>query len=142
MMTVDRRSNVNTDKKRRAMMRAVRKKLKLKQSELAVLAGVSVETVARFERGKHVSLTTQDRVNGAIIRMAAKKNPEAFKKAAEPALKEAARWEKVLSLEPGSKVALELERLNGKSLAELKVVAETLAPFLRGAANIALSLTE
>jgi transcriptional regulator with XRE-family HTH domain len=81
---------VNTDKKRRAMMLRMRKQLlHLKQSELAALAGIPQQTLARFERGKHVSLTTQDRVTGAIVRMVAKRNPEAFKQAAQPALDEA-----------------------------------------------------
>ena len=133
---------MNTDKKRRAMIRKMRKRLKLKQSELAALAGISHQLLARFERGKHVSLITEDRVTGAIIRMAAKKNPEAVKQAAQPVLEAAEKWERILSLEPGSETALELERLNGKSLAELKTQAETTAGFLRSAAIIGLSLTK
>jgi len=43
------------DKQRRAQLRTFRKALGLKQEELAVLAGVSPEMVARFERCKHVS---------------------------------------------------------------------------------------
>ena len=133
---------MNTDKKRRAMIRKMRKRLKLKQSELAVLAGIPQQLLARFERGKHVKLITEDRVTGAIIRMAAKKNPEAVKQAAQPVLEAAEKWERILSLEPGSETALELERLNRKSLAELKTQAETTVGFLRSAANIALSLTK
>ena len=133
---------MNTDKKRRAMIRKMRKRLKLKQSELAALAGIPHQLLARFERGKHVSLITEDRVTGAIIRMAAKKNPEAVKQAAQPVLEAAEKWERILSLEPGSETALELERLNGKSLAELKTQAETTAGFLRSAAIIGLSLTK
>jgi transcriptional regulator with XRE-family HTH domain len=113
--------------------------LHLKQSELAALAGIPQKTLARFERGKHVSLTTQDRVTGTIVRMVAKMNPEAVKKAVQPALHEAEKWERVLSLEPGSELALELEKRSKKSLAELKVMAETLAPFLRTAGNDFLS---
>ena len=43
----------------------------------------------------------------------------------------------VLSLEPGSEAALELEKQTGKSLAELKSQAKTLTGFLRSAANVA-----
>jgi transcriptional regulator with XRE-family HTH domain len=130
------------DKKRRAMVRLIRKKLKLTQSELAALAGISQQTLARFERGKHVSLSVEDRVTGAIIRTAAKQNPDAMNRATLPVLEAAEKWEKVLSLEPGSEVAQELERLNGMSLAELKTRAETMASFLRKGADIALSLTK
>jgi predicted transcriptional regulator len=59
---------VNADKERRAMIRKMRKRLKLKQSELASLAGIPLQLPARLERGKHVSLVTEDRVTGAIIR--------------------------------------------------------------------------
>ena len=141
-MTVDRWSHVNTDKKRRAQFRNFRKVLRLKQVELAALAGVSPETIARFERCKHVSLDSDYRIAEAIFRVVAQRNPESVKQAAQPFLEAAQKWDRVLSVEPGSETALELERLNGKSLAELKTQAETLAPFLRGAANIALSLTE
>jgi transcriptional regulator with XRE-family HTH domain len=43
------------DKENRAGLRKARKAVRLKQEELAALAGVSPETVARFERCKHVS---------------------------------------------------------------------------------------
>jgi DNA-binding transcriptional regulator YiaG len=64
----DGRSHVNTDKARRAMIRKMRERLKVKQSELAALAGIPQKLLARFERGKHVSLITEDRVTGAITR--------------------------------------------------------------------------
>jgi len=130
------------DKQRRAQLRTFRKALRLKQEELAVLAGVSPEMVARFERCKHVSRIVEEHVTEAIFRTIAKKNPEAVNKAAQPALEAAEKWERVLSLEPGSQPALELEKQTGKSLAELKAQAETLTGFLRSAANIALSLTK
>jgi transcriptional regulator with XRE-family HTH domain len=97
---------VETDKKHRAGLRRARKVLRLKQEELAVLAGVSQETVARFERGKHVSRIAGDRVTEAIFRTIAKKNPEAVKQAAQPVLEAAEKWERVLSVEPGSELAL------------------------------------
>jgi transcriptional regulator with XRE-family HTH domain len=124
MMGTEGRSNVKHDKKRRAMMRKMRKKLNLKQSELAALAGISQRTLARVERGKHVSLVTEDRVSGAILRTAARRNPEAVNQAAKPFVEAAEKWERVLSLEPGSELALKVEKLNGKSLAELKAQAE------------------
>ncbi len=98
--------------------------------------------VARFERGKHVSRIVEERVTKAIFRTIAKKNPEAVKQAAQPALEAAEKWERVLSLEPGSEAALELEKQTGKSLAELKSQAKTLTGFLRSATNVALSLTK
>jgi len=130
------------DKKRRAGLRRFRKILRLKQEELAVLAGVSPETVARFERCKHVPRIVEERVTKAIFKMIAKKNPEAVNRAAQPALEAAEKWERVLSLEPGSEAALEREKQPGKSLAELKSQSETLTGFLRSAANVALSLTK
>jgi len=133
---------VKTDKNRRAGLRRFRKVLRLKQEELATLAGVTREMVACFERGKHVSRIVEERVTKAIFRTIAKKNPEAVKQAAQPALETAEKWERVLSLEPGSEAALELEKQTGKSLAELKAQAETLADFLRRGANIGLSLLE
>jgi transcriptional regulator with XRE-family HTH domain len=132
----------NTDKKRRAMMRTIRKKLNLTQTELAALAGVSDRFVAQMERGKSVSFVTQDRITGALVRLTAQRNPEAVNQAAKPFLEAAEKWDKVLSLEPGSELALEVEELNGKSLAELKAQAEPVAGFLRSAANTALSLTK
>ena len=129
------------DKQRRSQLRKFRKMLRLKQEELAALAGVSPRVVARYERGKQVSSYTDARIAGAVFEMIAKKNPEAFKKAVQPALDEAEKWERVLSLEPGSEIALELEKRSEKSLAELKVMAETLAPFLRSAGNNFLSWT-
>ncbi len=117
------------DKKRRAGLRRFRKILRLKQEELAVLAGVSPETVARFERCKHVPRIVEERVTKAIFKMIAKKNPEAVNRAAQPALEAAEKWERV-------------QKQTGKNLAELKTQAETLAGFLRSAANISLSLTE
>jgi transcriptional regulator with XRE-family HTH domain len=131
---------VKTDKKHRAQMRTLRKMLRVKQDELAALAGLTSKTIARYERGKHVSLTIEARVGEALIRMIAKKNPESVKQAAQPMLEWAEKCEKVLSVEPGSELAPELERLNGKSLAQLKTEAQTLTPFFRGAANGALSL--
>jgi len=128
------------DKHRRAGLRRFRKILRLKQEELAVLAGVSPEMVARFERCKHVSRIVEERVTEAIFRTIAKKNPEAVKQAAQPVLEAAEKWERVLSVDPGSEAALELEKQTGKSLAELKAQAETLAGFLRSTANIGLSL--
>jgi hypothetical protein len=80
------------------------------------------------------------RIYVALFRVIAQRNPEAMRKAAQPALEAAEKWERVLSVQPGSDLALELERLNGKSLAELKAQAEKLSPFLRSAANIPLSL--
>jgi hypothetical protein len=95
-----------------------------------------------FERCKHVSRIVEERVTEAIFRTIAKKNPEAVEQAAQPALELAEKWERVLSVEPGSEAALKLEKQPGKSLAEWKIQAETLAGFLRSAANIALSLTK
>lgn len=132
----------NTDKKRRAMMRRIRKKLNLSQTELAAFAGVSDRFVARMERGKSVSFITQDRITGALVRLTAQRNPEAVKQAAKPFLEAAGKWERVLSLEPGSELALKVEELNGKSLAELKAQAEQVVSFLRGVNNMALSLTK
>jgi transcriptional regulator with XRE-family HTH domain len=128
------------DKKRSAGLRRFRKMLRLKQEELAVLAGVSPEMVARFERGRHVSRIVEERVTEAIFRIIAKKNPEAVKQAAQPVLEAAEKWERVLSLEPGSEAALKLEKITEKSLAELKTQAETMVGFLRSTANIGLSL--
>jgi transcriptional regulator with XRE-family HTH domain len=121
-------------------MRATRRKLKLKQSELAALAGVSLETVVRYERCKQVSVTTDARIGEAILRMVMKKNPEAVKQAVQPMLEQAEKWEKIHSVEPGTELALELERLNGKSLAELKTHVEMVAGFLRRGANNFLSV--
>src|ERR1700730_1130 len=140
MMAIHGRSHMEIDKQRRAQLRTFRKALRLKQEELAVLARVSPEMVARFERCKHVSRIVEERVTEAIFRTIAKKNPEAVKQAAQPVLEAAEKWERVLSVEPGSEAALELEKQTGKSLAELKAQAETLAGFLRGTANIGLSL--
>jgi hypothetical protein len=104
---------MKTDKKRRSATREMRNKLKL---------------------------TIADRVTEAFVRTTAKQNPEAVKQAAQPVLEAAEKWERILSLEPGSEAALELERVSGKSLAELKIQAEMTAGFLRGTANISLSL--
>jgi transcriptional regulator with XRE-family HTH domain len=133
---------VKTDKKRRSQLRYYRKVLHLKQDELATLAGVSPETVARYERGKRVSQDTDARIFRAIFRTAAKKSPEGVNLAAQPLLAEAEKWEKVLHLEPGSDLALELEKLNGKTLAELKAQAEVIVGFLRGLTNNFVSLTK
>jgi len=141
-MAIDGRSHVKTEKNRRAGLRRFRKVLGLKQEELAALACVSPETVAQYERGKPVSEDTDARICGAVFSMIAKKNPEAVNQAAQPALEAAEKWERVLSLEPESEAAIELEKQAGKSLAELKVQAETLTGFLRSAANIAISLTK
>lgn len=135
-----------TDKNRRSQLRKIRKKLRLKQEELAALASVSPETVARYERGKHVSNNTDARIAGAVFGMIAKKYPEKMKQAAQPVLEAAEQWErtleKILNLEPGSETALGLERRNGKTLSELKTQAEMTAGFLRSAANMALSWTK
>jgi len=131
-----------TDKKRRTMMRKMRKVLNLKQSELAALAGVSQRVLARFERGKHVSLITEGRISEAIFRVAAKRNPEAVRQGLQPVLEAADKWQQVLYVEPGSEAALEVEKLSGQSLAELKHQAEQVANFLRGVSNTALSLTK
>ena len=104
--------------------------------------GVTPEMVARFERGKHISRIVEERVTKAIFRTIAKKNPEAVKQAAQPALEAAEKCERVLSLESGSEAALKLEKQTGKSLAELKTHAEAAAGLLRRTANIALSLTK
>ena len=133
---------MKTDKNRRAGLRRFRKVLRLKQEELATLAGVSREMVARFERGKHVSRIVEERVTKAIFRTIAKKNPEAVKQAAQPALEAAEKCERVLSLESGSEAALKLEKQTGKSFAELKTHADAAAGLLRSTANIALSLTK
>ena len=53
---------MKTDKNRRAGLRRFCKVLRLKQMELAVLAGVSPETVARYKRGKGVSQGTDTRI--------------------------------------------------------------------------------
>jgi transcriptional regulator with XRE-family HTH domain len=142
MMGKDGSSHMNTDKDRRAGLREFRKVLELKQEELAALAGVSLETVAEYERGRPVSYDTDARICGAIFSMLAKKNPEAVNHAVQPALEMAEQWEKVLLLEPESDAALELEKQTGKILAELKAQAETLTGFLRSGANIAVSLTK
>ena len=116
--------------------------LRLKQSELAASAHVSPETIDRYERCKHVSRENDQRICVAVFRVIAQRNPEAVNRAARPVLDAAEKCDRILSLEPGSQPALELEKLSGKSLSELKTQAETLAPFLRGAANGALSLTK
>ncbi len=139
--TVKAGDRMKADKKRRAGMRISRKKLRLKQSELAALAGVSLETIIRYERCKHVSPETDSRIGGAILRMVMKKYPQAVKRAVQPFLEEAEKWEKIHSVEPGSQLALELERLNGKTLAEMKAQAEGVGIFRRAANNF-LSLTE
>jgi transcriptional regulator with XRE-family HTH domain len=120
----------------------MRKKLKLKQSELAALAGIHQHVLARYERCKRVSHDTDARIAEAIFRAIAKRNPQAVKQAVQPTLEAAEKWERVLSLESGSELALKVEKLNGKSLAELKTQAETVAGFLRSAAAMALSLTK
>ena len=130
------------DKKRRADLRRLRKVLRLNQKELAALASVSPETVARYERCKRVSQGTDERMYTAALRVVMQRNPEGVNQAAQPLLAEAEKWEKVVHLEPGRDLALELEKLNGKTLAELKAQARTLADFLRSGANIALSLTK
>ena len=130
------------DKHRRAGLRRFRKILRLKQEELAVLAGVSPEMVARFERCKHVSRIVEERVTETIFRTIAKKNPEAVKQAAQPVLEAAEKWERILSLEPGSQPALELEKQTGKSLAELKTHAGNAVSLLRSVAKGASSLTK
>jgi hypothetical protein len=89
-----------------------------------------------------MSHDTDARIAGAIFKIIAKKNPEAVKQAAQPVLEAAEKWETILSVEPGSKAALDLEKVGGKSLAELKARAETFAGFLRRGANIPLSLVE
>ena len=79
-----------------------------------------------------IPLGYPNRVAEAIIRTVAKENPEeVVEQVVQPLLKAAEKWEKIHSVEPGSQLALELEKLNGKSLAELKVQAETMAGFLR-----------
>jgi len=83
-----------------------------------------------------------ERVKLAIFRAVARRNPDAIKRAAQPVLDAAVQWERVLSLEPGSEAALELEKQTGKSLAELKAQAETMADFLRRTANIGTLLTK
>jgi transcriptional regulator with XRE-family HTH domain len=133
---------VKTDKNRRAQLRKFRKMLRLKQADLAALAGVSAETVARYERGKRVSQDIDERICGTVFKMIAKKNPEAVKQAAQPALEAAEKCDRVLSLEPGSEAALKLEKQTGKSLAELKTHAEAAAGLLRNVANVAVSLTK
>ena len=112
---------MKTDKNRRAGLRRFRKVLRLKQEELATLAGVTPEMVARFERGKHVSRIVEERVTKAIFRTIAKKNPEAVKQVAQPALEAAEKWERVLSLEPGSEAALELEKTDWKEFGRVEV---------------------
>jgi len=131
---------VNPDKNRRAQLRRFRKVLRLKQEELAVLAGVSTDTVARYERGEEVSLGTDERISRAIFGMIAKKNPEAVNRAAQPALEWAEKCDRVLSLEPRSEAALKLEKQTGKSLAELKTHAENAAGLLRNVVKGAFSL--
>jgi transcriptional regulator with XRE-family HTH domain len=117
--------------------------LRLKREELAALAGVSRETVARFETGEQMSPIIEERVTKAVFTAVAKKNPEAVNQAAQPVLEAAEKCERILSsLEPGSEAALELEKLNGKSLAELKAQAQAIADFLRRRANNFLSLTK
>ena len=128
------------EKQRRAALRKFRKALRLKQVELAVLAGVSPETIARYERCKQMSHETDARIYRAVFRVIAQRNPEAVNQVAKPLLDAAEKWERVLSLESGSELALKVEGLNGKSLAELKAQAEPIAGVLRIAANIPLSL--
>jgi len=132
----------NTEKKRRAMMREIRKKLNLRQSELATLAGVSQQTLARFERHKHVSTITEDRISRALVTTAMQNNPEMVKQATQPALEAADKWQQILYMEPGSEAAIELEKLSGQSLPELKAQAEKVASFLRRVSNTALSWTK
>ena len=133
---------METDKKRRAQLRTFRIMLRLKQSELAALAGVSPETVARYERCKRMSHFIDERIYRAVFREIAKENPEAVKRATQPVLDAAEKWERILSVEPGSKAALELEKVSGKSLVDLKTRAEIMADFVRRGANLTLSLVE
>jgi transcriptional regulator with XRE-family HTH domain len=130
------------DKKRRLMMIRMRKALHLTQGELATLAGVPLQSVIRFERGKHLSPTNQDRISGAIFKVIAKKHPEAMARAMEPVQQALATYQKILAVEPGSEQAQKVERLYGKSLPELKTQAEGMTNFLGAAAQIATSLTQ
>ena len=68
-------------------------------------------------------------------------DPEAVLQAAQPIIDAAANMEKILSLEPRSDLAQQLEKLNGKTLAERKAQAEKTAGFLGRVANIPNSLT-
>jgi transcriptional regulator with XRE-family HTH domain len=132
---------VKTDKER-AAMRKMRKALHLTQNELAALAGIPSQLLARFERGKHVSLTNEDRISGAIFKVIAKKNPEAMARAMEPVQQALANYQKILAVEPGSELAQKVEQFYGKSLVELKLQAEGMTNFLGAAAQIATSLTQ
>jgi transcriptional regulator with XRE-family HTH domain len=126
---------MKTEKKRRAQMRTSRKMLRLKQSELAALAGVSLETIVRYERCKHVSPETDARIGEAIFRIVAKRNPEMVKQAVQPFLDATEECVKILSVQPGTELAAQLEKLDGESLAELKAYAEKIAIFRRAANN-------
>ena len=122
-------------------MRNLRKKLKLKQSELAVFAGVSQETVARYERCKQVSLTTDARIGEALFRTLAKQNPEAVKNAVQPVLEAAEKLDRIAFLKPESEPPKQLEKLTGKNLKDFKPYAESAADMFRRAGNNFLSWT-
>jgi hypothetical protein len=130
------------DKNRRAGLLRIREQvLQIEQSELATLADVSLETVVRYERCEEVSLETDTRIGSAIVRLVMKRNPELTKRAVQPFLDATEEWEKILSVQPGTESAAQLEKLKGESLAELKAYAEKIAIFRRAANNF-LSLTK
>jgi hypothetical protein len=130
------------DKNRRAGLLKIREQvLQIEQSELATLADVSLETVVRYERCEEVSLETDTRIGSAIVRLVMKRNPELTKRAVQPFLDATEEWEKIPSVQPGTELAAQLEKLKGESLAELKAYAEKIAIFRRAANNF-LSLTK
>jgi DNA-binding XRE family transcriptional regulator len=120
-----------TDKQRRTMVRYTRLKLNVTRSELAALAGVNLETIIQYETCKEISRENDSHIGNAIIRLVMERNPEATKKAVQPFLKEAEKWEKIHSVEPGTELAAQLEKLNGKTLAEMKTQAEGVGIFRR-----------
>ena len=132
---------MKTDEER-AAMRKIRKVLHLTQSELAALAGVPLQSVIRLERGKHVSLTVEDRVSEALIRMTVKKNPEAMERAMQPVQQALDTYQKILAVEPGSELAQKVEKFYGKSLVELKAQAEGGTHLLGAMAEIGRQLTQ
>jgi hypothetical protein len=130
------------DKNRRAGLLRIREQvLQIEQSELATLADVSLETVVRYERCEEVSLETDTRIGSAIVRLVMKRNPELTKRAVQPFLDATEEWEKILSVQPGTESAAQLEKIKGESLVELKAYAEKIAIFRRAANNF-LSLTK
>jgi hypothetical protein len=91
---------------------------------------------AQTQRDKIEPILEEDRKNAVKIGALLTAHPEAVEQMTRPFIDAANKWEKILSVEPGSDIAFKLEKLNGKTLAELKAQAGITAKFLRGVANI------